>query len=412
MENLSPIERGLKAKGIGPKGLKPIDKDTLVEIFRQLVEGELQEELVATFLMGYRVLENDPEQISMLDSVFEEFSSKLSSSLRVILEESSDDALGKVEGWLEALKRNSDLSIADCRGVIDYLLSAEGDNSFKAALLQGLRVKRESDEENKALLGRLLELAPHERLPYPSVIDLSEPYDGMTRNENLSLELAVILSLMGEKVVLHGVRGLGPKFGKGILDRVDAGVRCDAFLGKAAIEEAGLAILDQAQIWPEFNSLLELRNKIKKRPFLATMEKMLLPFAGESSLLVTGYVHSAYRDSIPSMLMANGIDKFMLVKGLEGGVQLRGGGKTEVFFPNEGSIESEMLEVETDGEASHWEKGGVLSTAQAILKFGLGREVGASTILDMKAMMVDGRFEKRMELIREFYPEPKTDQLY
>ena len=409
MEVPSPIEVGLKAKGIGPKGLRPIERETLEGIINQLTNGEVSEELVGAFLMGFRVLEKDQDQLLLLEDVLRANSSYLSPSL---LSVSAKIGEGSPEGpwvWVSDLKKGVELSSEVCRQIVDFLIDPDEDAVVKAALLQGLRVKRETDNENAALYGRLMEICPVHQSNFPLIVDISEPYDGMSRNDNLSLELGVVLSLAGVKVVLHGVKNLGPKYGKGILSRVDESIACNYALAQSSLKEVGLAILDQRHVWPEFHSLLQLRNRIKKRPFLATVEKMLMPLRGEKNLLVTGYVHRAYRESIPAMLRSNGIDSYLLFKGLEGGVQLRGGGECTVYFEGGGSLRHENFFVDKDGEEVSWsEDSGILGTAEAILKFGLGSSGGDRRITDMKSMMVDGRFREKLAQIRKFYPEPNV----
>lgn len=407
MENPSPIEVGLKAKGIGPKGLKAIERGILEEIFEQITSEELPEELGSAFLMGFRVLENDSSQLLMLEESLKKYSHHLTESLNYVAgNEICEDGDGP-RFWIRSLKDGEELNAGICSEIIDYLLNDQGDGVFKAALLQGLRVKRETDRENAALYARLLALAPHRKVAYPSVIDISEPYDGMNRNPYLGLELATLLSLQGEQVVLHGVRGLGPKYGNGPLSRVDEKVACDFELGLRSLDETGVAILDQAHVWPELHHLRDLRNKIRKRPFLATMEKMLMPIRGEETLLVTGYVHSAYRDSIPAMLLECQMKSFLMYKGLEGGVQLRGGGDVSLFSPDFLGEMSKKHKPIGDPASSPWGEGkGLFGTVEAILGFGLGRKGAQSRIENMKAMVVDGRFQEKLNQIREFYPEP------
>jgi len=154
------------------------------------------------------------------------------------------------------------------------------------------------------------------------------------------------------------------------------------------------------------HQLLKLRNAIRKRPFLATMEKMAMPLRGEKTLLVTGYVHSAYRDSIPAMLLDNNHSSFLLVKGLEGGVQLKGGAETTLFHMEGEAVCSRGFMVDMDGEGLPWHpEAGLFGTVQAILEFGLGRKVDPSKMTDMKAMVVDGRFQGKLAEIRRYYPE-------
>lgn len=415
------LEAALSAKGIGPKGLKPLPKEDYEGLFRELNNGA-PEPLVAAFLMGFQVLEHDELERAYLLEAYKSQSPRCSPELKFLLEPFSHSPSVEVEFWIQSLVKGEELSEDICKKLIAFLLDPCEKDIYKVALLQGLRVKRESDGENEHLLRALCALAPRRKVPLTQLIDLSFPYDGMTRNDDISLELLAMLSMMGQHVVIHGVKFLGPKFGSVILDQIDESVKCDFDRAEQGLKTAGVAILDQACIFPELQSLLPLRNAMKKRPFLATMEKMLQPLRAERNIIVTGYVHSAYRDSIPEMLSKVGLyEQILLVKGLEGSVVLDPYKKQSLFLRQQTSIEEldlprweAPLVLEKDPTVNWWRNSAhvktktLLFTAGTILQVVLGDRQLDVIVHTMQNKLDSGLLEKQLELIYQIYPMIKS----
>ena len=56
-----------------------------------------------------------------------------------------------------------------------------------------------------------------------------------------------------------------------------------------------------------------------KRPALATLEKLLMPLQGAENWLFTGYIHTAYRETVPLLARHAGFDRVVVQRGIEGG---------------------------------------------------------------------------------------------
>jgi anthranilate phosphoribosyltransferase len=414
--NYPCLDVALAAKGIGPKGLKPLSKEVMLGAVEELQKGAPQE-LMAAFLMGFQVLEKNEAEIQNLQMVFKPSLSKLSPSLTFLLKPLERQHAEGAEAWIQTLIRGEELDAKNCALVIEYLLQPEAEPSYKVALLQGLRVKRETDNENEALLRALYSKAPRCSVEIEHLVDLSLPYDGMTRNEDISLELAALLALMGQACVIHSVRGLGPKYGSVILDKIDSRVDCGLLKAQQGLAECGVGILDQSSVFPELHALLELRNNMRKRPFLATMEKMLQPVRAKKNTLVTGYVHSAYRESIPEMLTRVGhFENILLVKGLEGSVVLDPTKKQSAYYYS-GSTKSEQLLPRwealksSDNALNLWWRNlsnpltqRLLLTAGTILNFVIGDRTCDDIIALMQKKLDDGLLEEQLVRIGSVYP--------
>ena len=418
IEPLYPcLEEALAAKGIGPKGLKPLAADVLEGVVSEMRQGA-PEPLVAAFLMGFQVLEKNEIERACLLGAFDRIETTCSPSLAFLFKPLSHIPKIDAEFWIQVLVRGEELSKEACGELIPYLLDEAADDVYKVALLQGLRVKRETECENEYLLKALSDIAPRQHVNLDQLVDLSFPYDGMTRNDDISLELVGLLSLMGQPCVIHSVKNLGPKYGSVILDKISPEVICDANRALLGLQHCGVAILDQAHVFPALHQLLPLRNAMKKRPFLATMEKMLQPLRAKRNIIVTGYVHSAYRESIPEMLHRVGFyEKVMLVKGLEGSVVLEPTKKQSLFWGNsvdnqEYSLPRWEVPVLTNNfnedlwwrNSTHRKTQSLLFTAGTILKYVLGDISFDAIVHAMQEKLNDGLLEDQLESINAVYP--------
>ena len=83
----------------------------------------------------------------------------------------------------------------------------------KAAFLEALRLRRESETENKSALSWCLKKVSHIHTELPFLIDLASPYDGLTRSCLILPFLGMVLGVLGYPCVVHGVHEMGPKYG-------------------------------------------------------------------------------------------------------------------------------------------------------------------------------------------------------
>ena len=410
-----PLECALAAKAIGPKGLKPLSFEEIEALVAEISCGQ-RDILAAVVLMGFRVLERNPVELDALMSAYGRMKNHISSPLQFLFECDQRSGTCEVEDWLIKLVNRRDLTTQECEGVVRYLLAPQSEGVFKAALLQGLRVKRETDEENIALCSALMAHARHWDWSGEMLVDLSQPYDGMTRSEDLSLELAALLSLVNIPCVCHGVKSLGPKYGASIVSRFSNSSELTIDRAMEGLSSFGVAILDQAHHFPELYELLPLRNDMKKRPFLATMEKMLMPIRAKKNMLVTGYVHSAYKTSIPEMVKGVGeYESMLLMKGREGSTFLDPSKPQEVFVWQDGRLDSVILaewgdvvskEITTEkwwAMEGHDLHASLLRSAEVISRFALGDEGHDHRMHLMRSMCIDGRLTRRLTDVKEHY---------
>ena len=189
-----------------------------------------------------------------------------------------------------------------------------------------LRMKRESQEENRGVLDAVLETTRRVVASVDEVVDIGDPYDGYNRCLPTAPFLGPLLAELGVHVVSHGLDRVGPKYGvtaRHIL--AAAGVPVDLTPEQAAVRLAdpalGWTYLDQAQSNPGMHNLVTLRAQMIKRQVLTTVEVLSKPIAGRNKThFITGFVHKPYPPIYADLARIAGFDSACIIRGVEGGV--------------------------------------------------------------------------------------------
>lgn len=204
---------------------------------------------------------------------------------------------------------------------------AEGSDPVRAAIyLIALRMKRETDEENKGTLQAIMEVTHQREADVDELVDIADPYDGQTRGLPASTFLAPVLAACGVPAVVHGLDTIGPKYGAThhkILKAAGKQVMMspDEARDQVSNPDIGWTYIDQAQSCPSLHNLFELRQRMIKRSVITTVEVLTGPIrARKKTHLLTGYVHKAYPPIYASLARNSGFDSAMIVRGVEGGV--------------------------------------------------------------------------------------------
>ena len=256
---------------------------------------------------------------------------------------------------------SKNISREEARAGMRLVLEREVDPVQAGVFLIALRMKRETDDENRGMLEAIRDATRRATAPVDDVLDLGDPYDGYNRTLPAAPFLPPVLAACGVATVSHGVERMGPKYGvthRQVLRA--AGLPVDltpeeaaARLGDPAI---GWAYVDQKAFCPKLYALTTLRTLIVKRPAITTAEVLAGPVRGRlRTHLVTGFVHKPYPRIYAMLARHAGYDSALIVRGVEGGVipglsqtgkvfQYHGGGEetSTEFKPAELGIEQSV----------------------------------------------------------------------
>lgn len=243
---------------------------------------------------------------------------------------------------------SKDLSFEDAYKAMRYVLSDTADPVQVAVYLVGLRMKRETEDENRATLQAIIDHSTIVTANVPEVLDLSDPYDGYARGVPVSTFVPAILASMGVPCVLHGLAQVGPKFGAThhkILQAAGIATQLSPTQAAQQLETIGWTYVDQAQFAPRLHALIPIRQRMVKRQILTTVETLVGPIRGQQHThCIGGYVHKAYPAIYAALARQAGFSSAAFIRGMEGGVlpSLQQAGK--LFYFQQGG-ELEQLEL-------------------------------------------------------------------
>jgi anthranilate phosphoribosyltransferase len=221
---------------------------------------------------------------------------------------------------------SKDISFEEARAAMTYILDSRVDPVQAGVFLIALRMKRETDDENKGVLQAILDATESAVAAIDEVLLVADPYDGYTRGLPASPFLPAVLAACGVPAVSHGVQSVGPKYGvthRQVLRAAGVDVDLTPKQASARISdpERGWAYVDQKAFCPKLYDLIELRTLIVKRPAITTAEVLPAPVRGSKKThLMTGYVHKPYPRIYAMLARHAGFASAMLVRGVEGGV--------------------------------------------------------------------------------------------
>lgn len=243
----------------------------------------------------------------------------------------------RLVGALREVLAGGHLGYEEVQGVLRDVLplslrdkeSAGVSESLLSAFLIGQRMNRETDRELKAYcLAFDDELSPPPMANVKSLTHYGEPYDGNTRFFRSTLFVVAVRSSYGESCLLHGVDWMPPKGGiteEQMLKFMGANTHLIPLQAKQLLEDedVGFAYVSQREARPSMHSLIGLREHIKKRPPLATSEKVQqFVRAQGKEAIVAGFYHEGYEEPLLMLMRRRGVEAGLVVKGEEGALSM------------------------------------------------------------------------------------------
>ncbi|KAK1376586.1 Pyrimidine-nucleoside phosphorylase, bacterial/eukaryotic [Heracleum sosnowskyi] len=242
----------------------------------------------------------------------------------------------RLVGALREVLAGGHLGYEEVQGVLRDVLPLNSENtsatvteSLLSAFLIGQRMNRESDRELKAYcLAFDNELGPVPIADVRSLTHYGEPYDGNTRFFRSTLFVAAVRSCSDEACLLHGVDWMPPKGGiteEQMLKFMGADTNLSPLQAKRLLEDKGVgfAYVSQREACPSLYSVIGLREHIKKRPPLATTEKVQqIVRARGKEAMIAGFYHEGYEEPLLMLMKRRGVHSGLVVKGEEGALSM------------------------------------------------------------------------------------------
>jgi anthranilate phosphoribosyltransferase len=217
------------------------------------------------------------------------------------------------------------LSRAEAGEALDLLLDGCCTDAQAGAFLIAHRLRRPEPQELAGLLDSYRQRGPRLAATPRRALSFGVPFDGRSRSAPLLPLVALLLLAAGAGVVLHGGGPMPVKYGFTTAEALAALGLDRRALPWSEVNRRfaaeGLALLHQPVHFPAAERLVPLREQIGKRPPIATLELLWSCHDGPH-LQVSGFVHAPTERLARLALAATGQDELLLIKGMEGGVEL------------------------------------------------------------------------------------------
>jgi anthranilate phosphoribosyltransferase len=351
------LEKGIRLIGIGKHGSKDLPTPLLQELLVDLTDNEVNPIQKGAFFGALRTKGPSAPEMAL-----EAYLGKgaLSDPER-LYDRVCPDSPAEMKPIGVKLLSGSTLTVEEARQLGNFLFSSQTGESFRGMAMSILRIRYESDEEYQGLM-QAVQATFAEGFTQPVetdrlLIQLAEPFDGVEHSYMITPVLAQALQKQGYGVVSTVSRSSGPK------------LSLDAWQLYRALEADFLRsntdllrplptwgwVLDQAILSPSLDQWVARRRAIIKRPFLATLEKVLNPTGAQ--LLITSVFHLTYMEKMVELgLMAGFEGVIVLKRGLEGSLAPSLARATGILCAarlSDGTVVSHRIEADDETFASY-----------------------------------------------------------
>ncbi len=180
-----------------------------------------------------------------------------------------------------------------------------------SAFLTAMRIKGETAQELLGIIRALKENAlPPEQ--FPDALDLSVNYDGKIKTLLILPSAVLIANACGLKVGYHYADRVPVKEGITLKDIFES-------MGYKCVDTNLFVSIHQKEFIPKLYGILPLRRELGFRTFFNVVEKLLNPFGAKK--VITSLFHKPYFDKLSLLCQELGFENWVIVKGVEGGIE-------------------------------------------------------------------------------------------
>lgn len=323
------IIRGIKTVGIGKKGSRPLAAELAREILMDLKSGKADPVATAAFFAALVIKGISPEELILQEA----FEAGVFHDPQRLGHELTKDAPEFVKWICAQILSGHTLDKETARHLGEFLFSNQPGDSARGLVASALRVRYETDDEYEGLLE-----AMHETLEPPfrqavaagePIVQLAEPFDGVSRSYLITPLIADYIQRHGYRVVSLVGRSSGPKIGNNLWDITQAIngqlAKGNQDLGKSKPDFGWY--LHQKDLSPAVDHWVEIRRRIVKRPFLATLERFLNPT--QARISISSAFHPPYTEKMMTVCER---------AGYPGCIVMRNGQEGTLSFPLNRSV--------------------------------------------------------------------------
>ncbi len=315
----TPLGRGIKHIGIGKYGSKPLPPDLLVEC-RSALSDPMANPLQRGAFLGALLAKGPTPEEKTLEEVI---GKGAFSHPTFFINKVCPDLPVNMHPIATKLVRGHNLQVSEAHQLGDYLFGQGECETFRGLAVSIMRVRHETNEEYHGLMKAAEStftpgFGPMSCADRP-LVQIAEPFDGVENSYLITPLLAQFFQKRGYGAISVVGRSGGPKFSLNALD-LYMHMGCQFLQSNheldTPLDHYGW-VLDQKALSPALNRWVDRRRITIKRPFLATLEKVLNPC--HARVLVTSVFHITYQMKMAELAMMAGFDAAIVLKrGLEG----------------------------------------------------------------------------------------------
>ncbi len=326
---LSHLQNGIKCVGVGRRGSKPLASDAITHIIEELKTvdkpGVVEGAFVAALLNKGLTKDEEP----LMDCIGDPIDYLMA------------DETKEIKSLCDLLLKGSELNKEQAKVIGKYILSADSNEAVCGLVASALRVRYETFDEYTGILDCIhATISEKFTMSVPAgkpVVQIAEPFNGFNKTNLVTPLLAEFVQGLGYRVVTLAGRNSGPKYGNNVQD-VARGLGARFLKSSAELIDDPTPFgfyLDQPDVSSAMDRWVELRRQIIKRPFMATLERLINPF--QSDILIASAFHPPYGEKMLDIAEYAGFKKIIIIRnGLEGGTSFALKRPTKILISNDG----------------------------------------------------------------------------
>ncbi|GAB3329836.1 hypothetical protein GCM10027299_33800 [Larkinella ripae] len=313
------LGRGIQHIGFGKQGRRPLPAG-LMEECKQMLLAENTDPLQKGAFLGALLAKGAIPEERALETVF---GKDAFLNPTFFINKVCPDLPSNLFPIATKLLRGHRLGTSEAYQLGTFLFLGKDCETFKGLATSILRIRIESNDEYKGLYDAAMEtITPGFRqlscVDRP-LVQIAEPFDGVEHTYLITPLLAHFFEQRGYGALSAVGRTPGPKYTLNALD-LYLYLGCQMLQSNHEINtppEPFGWVLDQKALSPALNRWVDRRRIILKRPFLATLEKIMNPCSAR--ILVTPVFQATFQMKMAELALMAGFDAVIVLKhGLEG----------------------------------------------------------------------------------------------
>jgi anthranilate phosphoribosyltransferase len=235
------------------------------------------------------------------------------------------------------LEEGTDMSISDMSSAMDLLLSNKIPDEQKAAFLQNLTKKGETDDELYAMLGKMDEYGIHiSPKCHGTIIDVCGTGGDKLQTFNISTTAAFVIAAAGGYVAKHGNRSISGISGSAdIFEFFGYDLNSTPEKITSIIEKFRIGFLFAQKFHPAMKNVAAARKLLGTRTAFNLLGPLCNPARVKNQLI--GVFSDAYLDRVIAILKMRGAQNIMTVHSEDGLDELSTTSKNRICFLKEGN---------------------------------------------------------------------------